>query len=449
MASPISPKANAAQSVPWVLRVSAAWSWRALVLVGAVGVLVWLLGKVRAIFFAFLVALLLALLLEPLVRFLKKRLKMGRTGAAAVGLLIGLLILAALLAVALTQLIQQFPRMLTQSVEGINALVDWVAEGPLPIEGERFREWLTDVQNDLLIMLRSNSSTIASGALSFATSAVSIAASALLMVFMLFFILRDGRQMWIVAVRSMPSQWRYQVNEAAIRGWVTLGSYVSTQVQVAAIDAIGIGLGAFFLGVPMAIPITVLVFLASFVPIVGAFVSGAVAVLVALVNNGLTSAIIMLVIVLAVQQIESNLLQPLMMAHAVSLHPVAVVLAVSAGGVLAGIAGAVFAVPLLAFLNVTTQYLHGHDYYPYLNTDPNRPGGPRGSLGEQIAASYRGRTARNPQATKFARKVQGAAPGRRGRRGRKEDPTVASETSATPDTAHAPGPQGGGGAGSD
>ena len=405
-ASPISPKANAAESVPWVLRVSAAWSWRALVLLGFVGVLVWLLGKVRTIFFAFLVALLLGLLLEPVVRFLKKRLKMGRTAAAAIGLLLGLLVLAALLAVALTQLIQQFPRMLTQSVEGMNALVDWVAEGPLPIEGESFREWLTDVQNDLLIMVRSNSSTIASGALSFASSAVSLGASALLMIFMLFFILRDGRQMWIVAVRSMPSQWRYKVNEAAIRGWVTLGSYVNTQVKVAAIDAVGIGLGAFFLGVPMAIPITVLVFLASFVPIVGAFVSGAVAVLVALVNNGVTSAVIMLLVVLAVQQIESNLLQPLMMSHAVSLHPVAVVAAVAAGGMLAGILGAVFAVPLLAFVNVTTQYLHGHDYYPYLNTDPDRPGGPRGSLGQQINASYRNRSQGNPRETKLARKVR-------------------------------------------
>ena len=417
-ASPISPADNASQSVPWVLRVSAAWSWRTLVVLGFVGVVVWLLGKVRGIFFAFLVALLLTLLLEPLVRVLKKRLKLGRTAAAAIGLLLGLLVLAALLAIALTQLIQQFPRMLTQSVEGVNSLVDWVAEGPLPIEGASFREWLTDVQNDLLIMLRSNSSTIASGALSFATSAVSLAASGLLMIFMLFFFLRDGRQMWIVAVRSMPSQWRHQVNEAAIRGWVTLGSYVDTQVKVAAIDAVGIGLGALFLGVPMAIPITVLVFLAAFIPILGAFFSGAVAVLVALVNNGVTTAVIMLIVVLAVQQIESNVLHPLLMAHAVSLHPVAVVVAVAAGGVLAGILGAVFAVPLLAFLNVTIQYLHGHDYYPYLDKDPDRPGGARGTLGEQIAASYQGRGGRDPKAAKLTKKMKAVTSVRPGKRGR-------------------------------
>lgn len=194
--------------------------------------------------------------------------------------------------------------------------------------------------------------------------------------------------MWIWFVRCLPKQWRNQTNEAGIRGWVTLGSYIRTQLKVAGIDAIGIGIGAFALGVPAAIPIMVLVFFFSFIPIVGAFISGAVAVLLALVNNGLTSAIIMLVVVLAVQQIESNVLQPWLMSNAVSLHPVAVVLAVTAGSAVAGIVGAIFAVPLLALVNVTLMYLHGHDMFPELATDENRPGGPPGSLDEQIAASY-------------------------------------------------------------
>lgn len=403
----ISPNVRAADAVAWPLRVTAAWSWRFLVAAGALGVVIWMLGYVRSIVMAFLIALLLALLLEPLVGFLKKKLKMGKTLAAAVGLLLGVLIVTALLAIALTQLIQQLPQMLKESVEGLNSLIDWVADGPLPMEGDQLQQWLNDVQADVIVLLKEHSTTIASGAYAVATSAVSVAATSLLMVFMLFFFLRDGREMWIVAVRSMPAQWRQSANEAGIRGWVTLGYYVNTQIKVAALDGIGIGLGAMVLGVPMAIPIMVLVFLASFIPILGAFVSGAVAVLIALVNNGLTSAILMLVVVLAVQQIESNVLQPMMMSHAVSLHPVAVIVAVAAGGMVAGIPGAIFAVPLLAFLNVTIQYLHGRDYYPNLATDLDRPGGPPGSLKEQIAASYRGGASgeAKKKARKFARKA--------------------------------------------
>ena len=195
--------------------------------------------------------------------------------------------------------------------------------------------------------------------------------------------------MWIWFLRTLPQRWRDETNEAGIRGWVTLGWYIRTQLKVAAIDAAGIGLGALVLGVPGAVPITVLVFFFAFIPIIGAFTSGAVAVLLALVNNGLTSAIIMFFVVLIVQQLEGNVLHPWLMASAVSLHPVAVVLAVTGGGVVAGIAGAIFAVPLLAFLNVTIMYLHGHDMYPQLATDAKRPGGPPGTLEQQIAASYR------------------------------------------------------------
>lgn len=370
------------------LRVGAAWSWRILVVLALLYVVGRGLYHVSMIVVSCLVALLLALLLSPLIGFLRKKARMSPAGAAAVGLLTGLFIVLALLAVALTQLISQIPQLLSQSIKGIDSLIQWISNGPLGLDTEFITQYLQDFQEDAVLLVKNYGGVIASEALNFASSAVSMGAAALIILFVLFFMLKDGRRMWIWFVRMFPTRWRNPVNEAGIRGWVTLGWYIRTQLKVAAIDALGIGIGALALGVPAAIPIMVLVFFFAFVPIVGAFISGAVAVLLALVNNGLTSAIIMLLVVLVVQQLEGNVLHPWLMSSAVSLHPVAVVLAVTAGGGIGGIVGAVFAVPLLAFLNVTILYLHGHDMYPQLDSDPDRPGGPPGSLEAQIAASY-------------------------------------------------------------
>ena len=223
-----------------------------------------------------------------------------------------------------------------------------------------------------------------------------LATSGLTMLFCLFFFLKEGRSIWLWCVRLLPAPARVPVHESAIRGWATFGSYVRTQIQVAAIDATGIALGAFFLGVPLAIPIGVITFFAAFVPILGALTSGVIAVLVAAVNGGLTKAVIMLVIILVVQQVESNILQPFMMSNAVSLHPVAVMLVITAGSAIAGIAGAIFSVPIAAFINATVLYLHGYDPMPELATAQDRPGGPPGILEEKIAASYAGKPDTRP-----------------------------------------------------
>ena len=223
-----------------------------------------------------------------------------------------------------------------------------------------------------------------------------LATSGLTMLFCLFFFLKEGRSIWLWCVRLLPAPARVPVHESAIRGWATFGSYVRTQIQVAAIDAVGIALGAFFLGVPLAIPIGVITFFAAFVPILGALTSGVIAVMVAALNGGLSKAIIMLIIILVVQQIESNILQPFMMSNAVSLHPVAVMLVITAGSAIAGIAGAVFSVPIAAFINATVMYLHGYDPMPELATAQDRPGGPPGTLEKQIAATYAGKPDTRP-----------------------------------------------------
>ena len=179
----------------------------------------------------------------------------------------------------------------------------------------------------------------------------------LITLFTLVFFLMEGERIWLFIVKLFPKQARDAVNGAGRAGWKSLGAYVRVQILVAAIDAVGIGVGAAILGVPLAIPLGVLVFLGSFIPVIGALISGAVAVLLALVALGPVQALIMIGIVLLVQQLESHILQPLIMGKAVSLHPLAVIFAVAGGSMIFGAAGALFAVPVLAVVNSVVRYL--------------------------------------------------------------------------------------------
>ncbi|HWD61235.1 MAG TPA: AI-2E family transporter, partial [Humibacter sp.] len=197
------------------------------------------------------------------------------------------------------------------------------------------------------------------GALSIGSTLGHVLTGVLLTAFSTLFILIDGKGIWGWIVRIFPRRARAAIDGAGRAGWVTLTNFARVQVLVASIDAVGIGLVAFFLGLPLVIPIAVLVFLGSFIPIVGAVITGALAVVVALVYNGWVAALIMLIGVLAVQQLEGHVLQPLIMGSAVKVHPLAVVLVVATGSLLAGIPGALFAVPFAAVLNVMVRYVSG------------------------------------------------------------------------------------------
>ena len=184
-----------------------------------------------------------------------------------------------------------------------------------------------------------------------------VAVGALLTLFILLCTLADGGGIWKWTLRLFPRAARRPVDAAARAGWITVVNFARTQLLVASIDAVGIGLGAALLGVPLAIPVAVLVFLGAFIPIVGAVVTGAVAVFLALVYNGPLIAVLMLAVVLGVQQIEGHILQPLLMGAAVKVHPLGVVLVVAGGALVGGIPGALFAVPLAAFVNVFVVYI--------------------------------------------------------------------------------------------
>ncbi|WP_411722023.1 AI-2E family transporter, partial [Mycetocola sp.] len=211
--------------------------------------------------------------------------------------------------------------------------------------------------SDAVATVQNDGQTLLSGALSLGSTLGHVATGLFLAIFCLVFVLIDGRGIWGWLVRLMPKKAQPAIDGAGKAGWFTLTNYARTQILVASIDAVGIGLGAFLLGVPLAIPIGVLVFLGSFVPIVGAVVTGIVAVFIALVYNGWFIALLMLGVVLLVQQLEGHVLQPLLMGAAVKVHPLAVVLVVAGGTLVAGIPGALFAVPVAAVINVMFRYI--------------------------------------------------------------------------------------------
>ncbi|WP_313818135.1 AI-2E family transporter [Citricoccus sp.] len=349
-----------AADVPYGLTVAAAWSWRVLMVLAMAGAGIWLLSHVSLLVIPLIVAALLSTLLAPIhKRFVGWGLPRG---LSVTGVILGFIILVlGLLTLVGQQLAVGFTDMRDQIVVGVQGIVGW-----LESFGVTTDQW-NNILSDLGEAVRANSQTILSGALGFGSTAGNIAAGTVLAVFALIFFLYDGKRIWRFCLNFVPARHRIAIDGAGEVGWTSLGTYVRVQIFVAFVDALGIGLGAMILGVPLALPLGVLVFFGSFIPLVGAVLTGAVAVMLALVANGWVNALIMLGVVLLVQQIEGNVLQPLVMGRAVSLHPLAVFLAVAGGTAVMGLVGAIFAVPLMAFLNSTIKYLHAK---PWLENEP-------------------------------------------------------------------------------
>ncbi|NHI16672.1 AI-2E family transporter [Microbacterium excoecariae] len=344
-------------TVPRGLQIAAAYGWRLLVLAGVVALIVWLVIEFTLIVVPVLIAVLLAALLWPGFSWMLRR-RVPRAVAIVVSLVTTLGLITGLVWLVVWQVREQAEEVQARGAERWAQFQDWVLQtGILPADQ------VEEILGFAADFLREQSHVLLTGAWSVGTTVGHVAAGALLAAFTLVCLLTDGEGIWRWTVRLFPSRARDAVDAAARNGWATLMNYARTQIFVASIDGLGIGLGAALLGVPLAIPIGVVVFLASFVPFVGAIVSGALAVVIALVYNGPIIAIAMLAVVLAVQQLESHVLQPLIMGAAVRVHPLAVVLVVMAGSMAGGIAGALFAVPLAAFVNVVAVTLSSRSWH--------------------------------------------------------------------------------------
>ncbi len=338
--------------VPRGMLIAGAWSWRILVIAGVAALFIYLVMQLRLIVIPLLVALLLAALLVPLVQFLRRHRwpKWLAVTVAELGL-IG--VVTGLVYLIVWQVRSGLPDLQERSLEAWEDFKEFLLESPLHVTGEQINEY----GDQLWATVQRDSEVWISGALSVGSTAGHFLAGMLLVLFISLFMLIDGGRIWAWVVRLFPRRARPAVDGSGRAGWSTLSQFVRVQIFVAAVDAVGIGVGAFFLGLPLVIPIAVAVFLGSFIPIVGAVLTGALAVFIALIYKDLFIAVIMLLIVLAVQQLESHVLQPLIMGNAVKVHPVAVVLAVASGSFVAGIPGALFAVPLVATVNAMVLYV--------------------------------------------------------------------------------------------
>jgi predicted PurR-regulated permease PerM len=356
--------------VPLGLRASAAWTWRILVVAAGIYLLLRLLAEFKVLVVPVLVALLVVALIRPLEQVAERRLGMRPALASILTLLVVLLIFAGLVALVGQQVATGFPDLQRQSTEGLGDVRDWLANSPLHVTATQIDNWISQAQSSI----SANSGRLLTGALGVASTAADVGSGVFIALFSIFFFLSTGQRIWAFVVSLFPRSARPRVEGAAVHAWATLTAYVRATVIVAAVDAIGIGLGAAVLGVPLAVPIGVLVFLGAFVPIVGALVTGIVAVLVALVSKGFVIAVIMLAVVIAVQQVEAHVLQPFLLGRAVEVHPLAVILGIGAGVLIAGIVGALFAVPLVAVGHVVSVYLRDGDGGPGQHAPPgDRP----------------------------------------------------------------------------
>jgi predicted PurR-regulated permease PerM len=332
--------------------IAGAWAWRLLAVAAALAVLFWLIASLEEIVVPLLIAILVSAFLVPVAGFLHRH-RWPRWLAIVAALLAGLVVVGGLVLLAVTQIRAGLPQIERQSVAQYDQLTTLLQGPPFQLTNADVDGYLTDAQN----ALQTESKAILSGVLSIGTAAGHLLAGGLLTLFATIFLMIDGRGVWAWTVRLFPKAARPAVDGAGQAGWHTLTSFVRVQIVVAAVNAVGIGLIAFFLGLPLAVPIAILVFLASFIPVVGAIVTGALAVLVALVFAGPLQAVIMLAGVLVVHLLEAHVLQPLVMGSAVRVHPLAVVFAVAGGSYVAGIPGALFAVPTVAVLNVMVKHV--------------------------------------------------------------------------------------------
>jgi predicted PurR-regulated permease PerM len=339
-------------TVPKGLRVATAYAWRFLVVAAAIGVAVWLVIQLKLLVIPLLIAILITALLWPSFAWMLRH-RVPRWLAIVVSVLVTIAIVTGLLWLAVWQITRQWASVQARTGDAVEQFRQYLIQGPMHLSAQQ----IDDLLAQGWAFLQEQAELLWTGALAIGSTLGHVATGVLLTLFILLCLLADGAGIWRWTLRLFPHKARPAADGAGRAGWVTVVNYARTQLLVATIDAIGIGLGAFFLGVPLAVPVAVLVFLGAFVPFVGAVVTGAVAVFLALVYNGAWTALWMLVVVLAVQQLEGHVLQPLLMGSAVKVHPLAVVLVVAGGAMIAGIPGALFAVPLAAFVNVVAVYL--------------------------------------------------------------------------------------------
>jgi predicted PurR-regulated permease PerM len=344
---------DAADSVSWGVRVAAAWGWR-LIIVAAAGYLAVLgIAKLSLVVFALVISLFLTAVLSPLERRLRAVLPGPKSLSALISLLVGIAVLGGIGWFVIWQITSHSTELGGQVTDFVDKTRDWLRTGPLHLKQADLDKLVTSITD----AVKTNQGELISGAVQTVRTAAEVAGAALLVLLSTFFMLRDGEVIWHWALSFVPRAAHENVDRASRLGWKTFGGYMRGQVLIAIFHGVTITLILLILRVPLAAALGVLIFLGSFIPLLGLTVTGALCVAVALLEHGVTSAVVVAVAIIVLVQVEGHVLQPVIMSRSVDVHPLAVAVAVFAGTALAGIPGALISVPFVAFVNTTVRAL--------------------------------------------------------------------------------------------
>lgn len=333
--------------VPRPLRVASEWAWRVLAIGLVIAVLLAGASYLSLVVVPIVVALVATALLEPIRQLLLRR-NMSERWASIVAFGMGMVVLTGLVAISVNQIIDSYPTLSDQSSDGLARISDWLGVK---------QDSLTDQIENGVRHLQDNPARAASGTLALLSTTGGLLAGGLLAFICTLFFVTDRRRMWSGIMATLPRGAREPTQRAAAAAWQTLTSYVKVTLTSAVFDSVLIGGAAAIAGLPVAFSLGVIVFLAAFIPTVGAIASGALVVLVALVTKNVATAIALAIVVLVVQQLDANVMYPFMASRQLSLHPLASLLLVAAGGIAGGIVGAFVAVPTAAMLGAVVGEL--------------------------------------------------------------------------------------------
>lgn len=343
---------DAVEAVTWPVRVAAAWSWRVVVIGGAAYLAILLLGRVGIVVFSFVIALFLTAMLHPLeVRF--RRVPGRRSQSALLALLVGVLIVAGLGTFVVWQISTHDQQLADQATKVVNNVKHWLETGPLHIKSSD----LNKVSGNLTNTIKEHGTAVLSSAITTVKALSEGLAGLLLVLLTTFYLLRDGELVWRWVVHLFPKRAHARLDFAGRAGWGTFGGYMRGQFLIALFHGVTTTVLLYILRVPLAPALGVLIFIGSFIPLLGLTVTGALAVAITILEHGLTAGIVVAVAIILLVQVEGHVLQPFIMSRSVHVHPLAVILSVVAGTALWGIPGALIAVPLVAFLNTSIKAL--------------------------------------------------------------------------------------------
>lgn len=353
-AVPSSTSASTSVAQGTALDVAAGVSWRLLLVAAAVAVVALVAQTIALVVVPVVLAVIAASLLAPEAHALSSRVRWMPHGVAtAIVIIGGLAIVVAVFIGVVAAFLSGLPELSAQLGRSVAEIQAWVRDRPLGLDNQQVALF----GEQALGALQQGQAGLASSALGAVGTVGELLTEGLLALFTVIFFVHDGGRIWAFLLRGVPRRARARTDVAGRRAFASLVGYTRAIVVVAAIDAVTAGIGLWFIGVPLAVPLAALIFFGAFVPTLGAVVSGAVAALVALVSGGLTDALLVVLLLLGVQNLEGYILQPLFLGRSIKLHPLAVVLPIACGLLVAGIPGALLAVPLVTVVDAGVRSL--------------------------------------------------------------------------------------------